>query len=356
MDDDLEPTQPATQELPPHNGVAPSRTDGQDYSDIICFLHPCTSAAISVVRRAQANNPNLIVSLDGGTKGRRASQDNHSAEGGEDAEPTHVDNCTGQSMAIDLALRRSPGPNNPEVGFVFGRNHQCDISLTGETANSRISGKHFRIYVNDKSALMLEDMSTNGTFVDEKFLGRNSPHGRMRVLSPGSIIYLCAGKEDELIRFVVRIPRDTGRGFKSTRLPDSSPAASIPRFSSSPNVGLPRVGAVSPGVVQSPQQRNAAAILRNPLANRPADEWQELLHSSSRDIEDKYALEREIGKGAFATVQRAHVRTTGDVVAVKSIVKKVKNPGEKVVKSDGKKEVNILMRLKHVSCFFAPPR
>jgi hypothetical protein len=369
-----EPTQPSTQELPPHNGVAPSDNAGQDYSGIICFLHPCSPAAIAIVHRAQIASSNLVVRLPvptDSTKGRRAPQDDSSAEDEEDPESTQVDDA-GRNTAIDLALRHKPGPKDPLSGFVFGRNpYKCDILMVDSANSLRISNMHFRIYVNARGALMLEDMSTNGTWVDDKHLRKGGESGRKRVLSPGSIIFLCPGKSEELIRFVVRIPRETGRGFKPIQPPDNPPAvsAALHRFpaNSPPNVGLPRVGGVQPGVVQSPQQRNAAAILRSPLANRPADElhrrqpviptpeirdthtMREPLNSMSWGGDHKYLLAAQIGKGAFATVNKAYEKSNGDVVAVKSIAKRTFATQVGRDNLGVKKEIDILESLKHVS-------
>lgn len=206
---------------------------------------------------------------------------------------------------------------------------------------------------------MLEDMSTNGTWVDDKHLQAGSELGQKRVLSPGSIIYLCPGKPDELIRFVVRIPRESGRGFKPITPPDNPPAMSPqPRFAS-PNVSLPRIGDIQPGVVQSPQQRNAAAILRSPIANRPQERhrrqadgrdthtMQEPSNSMTWGGDHKYMLSSQIGKGAFATVNKAYERSNGEVVAVKSIAKRTFATQAGRDNVGVKKEIAILEALKH---------
>jgi serine/threonine protein kinase len=61
-------------------------------------------------------------------------------------------------------------------------------------------------------------------------------------------------------------------------------------------------------------------------------------------------LSVQIGKGAFATVNRAYERTTGDVVAVKMIAKRTFAAQIGKENQGVKKEVDILERLQHVSC------
>ncbi|KAF8251424.1 Pkinase-domain-containing protein [Wilcoxina mikolae CBS 423.85] len=384
-----EATQQATQPLPPHNGISPSDSSGQDYSGVICFLHPCSPAAIAIVHRTQKSNSNLVVRLpvpEAGTKGRRAPQDDPEADDEEDPESTQIDDH-GQCTAIDLALRYKPGPKDPVSGFLFGRNpYKCDIVMIDNPSRRRISNMHFRIYVNAGGALMLEDMSTNGTWVDNYCLIKNGRHGQKRVLSPGSIIFMCPGTPEELVRFIVRIPKDSGKGLKSAvstpekpqQPPPSSHLLSSP--GPPPKFGPLRIDAASPGVViQSPQQRNAAALLRiPPIAQRmPGDQHRRPIvdvdqaSNVTRDAhtmrepsgsmiwsgDAKYLLSVQIGKGAFATVNKAYERTTGDVVAVKMIAKRTFAAQIGKENQGVKKEVDILERLQHpnivqyITCF-----
>jgi len=347
-------TQPATQPLPPHNGIAPS--DGQDYRGVVCFLHPCSPAAIAIVQRASAADSKLVVRLpipDDSAKGRGAAPDDPTAEAPRDQASIEFDSG-GRSTAIDLALRHDPGPKDPEQGFLFGRNPwKCDIMMIDNPNNLRISNAHFRIYVNVRGALMLEDKSTNGTWVDDKHLSKTSKWGRKRVLSPGSVIFICPGKEDELIRFVVRVPRESGRGLKPVQGPDSRTGTGetpIRCHSPAPNVCIPRVDDVPPGIVQSPQQRNVAAIRRN--EGRPPDDLHTVRDPSgsiSWGGDHKYMLASQIGKGAFATVNKAYDRQNGNVVAVKSIAKRTFATQIGKENLGVKKEIDILERLKHVS-------
>lgn len=410
MDSDYEDTQPATQQLPAHNGVAPSDSAGQDFSGIICFLHPCSAAALQLVRHAQRRNPSLIYQLlepqvHPVQKNRRAqTQDRYNGrrvdippqdsddDDDADMEATQVDgqDIPADGMSVDLALRYEPGPRDPKMGFLFGRNPRvCDVVLADPEAAAsdpeakRVSNIHFRLYVNEKAALMLEDLSTNGTWVDHKRLHRGGPDGRKRVLSPGSTIMICPGGET-FIRFVVRIPRSGGHGLRSVRagsessemedtmLPQQMPSPS-PRRNGGPEAATAGRQRLPPRNLEP--MTNDVALPRNqipprhnfkeqfnkpPVALRPpppvpikrnADS-----HTSVRPAagmvwsgDGDYSLGEQIGKGAFASVHRAHERTTGDAVAVKIIAKRnfakqVGNQNQGV-----QKEVEILEKLKHVS-------
>jgi hypothetical protein len=365
MDDEYETdaTQPSTQPLPPHNGVCPS-DNSQDYKGVICFLHPASPAAIASVEKTQSSNTNLVHRLPvPATPGGNS---------------TLCDKNAKEPMAIDIALKYSPGPKDRMVGFLFGRNRsRCDVVLAEQSDPNcrRISNMHFRIYVNNKGALMLEDTSTNGTWVDEKRLFKGGPNGQKRVLSPGSVIFLCPGPPEEHIRFIVRVPKPSGVGFKSIServtpspepgirpdLPVPSPAGPPPKFTP-PRI----VGDSAIPVVQNARQNNAAAIRRNlPFGQGLLDDQhrgKELAGAMVKDTHtmnqllgelvwggDKtYALASQVGKGAFATVNKAYERRTGEVVAVKTIAKRTFAIQAGTEKGGVKKEIDILEKLSHV--------
>lgn len=371
---DDEATQQATQQLPPHNGIAPSDSAGQDYSNVLCFLHPCTVAAIAIVQRAQSANANLVFCLpvsdfDAEGGGPALPDDATST----DEPPPAAASSGSEDTVVDIALRYSPGPKDPMLGYLFGRNpFKCDIPMIEHPNSRRISNMHFRIYVNASGALMLEDLSTNGTWVDHFELKRGSSHGRKRVLSQGSLVGLCYGQEAETIKFIVRIPSYSGKGMQSVTAPAPPDGADRGRLflnPASPPPPPPPLPTFSlrrhpPGVVQSRQQRNVAAIMRNPLlaAPRAPDDQCHLpvgrdVHTSRRPSsslawggDDRYSVGSQIGKGAFATVHKAFERTSGEVVAVKIIAKRTFATQVGKENLGVKKEVEILERLNHVSC------
>lgn len=401
MDDDFEDTQPATQQLPAHNGMAPSDAAGQDYNGIITFLHPCSAAALSLVRHAQSRNKSLVYNLmeplhHFGPQDQQYNPPRRVAKAIEAAphdpnlyddemdatqvDATHLEDMGSTAMSIDLALRYDPGPKNPKLGFVFGRNSRmCDVVLADPEAAptdpeaKRVSNTHFRIYVNDKGALMLEDMSTNGTWVDHKRLFRNGPDGRKRVLSPGSTIMICPGG-DHFIRFVVRIPKSGGFGLKSVRaieesLPGTEQQQVTPkRGENGKNLPDRNLDAVTNGIAPpryiKPRgtARLPAGIVttRGKVPLKPAHIPDTTdVHTNTRRLfsggtawggDNDYSLGDPVGKGAFATVYRAHERCSGDAVAVKVLPKRnaVRDNGN-FNKEGVQKEVEILERLDHVS-------
>jgi hypothetical protein len=107
-----------------------------------------------------------------------------------------------------IALRFSSPVKDPSQGFTFGRNPSfCDICLK-EDPNRRLSKVHFRIYLNEHGVLMLEDMSTNGTVVDQVLLRKkDSPRAEtMRTLESGSKIKILMREPGRDLVFLVRIP------------------------------------------------------------------------------------------------------------------------------------------------------
>lgn len=105
-----------------------------------------------------------------------------------------------------IALRFSSQVKSPLHGFTFGRNQKgCDIVFKNDPYR-RLSNVHFRIYLNQWGVLMLEDMSTNGTIVDEVLLKKKEK----RTLSSGSRIKILMFKESRDLEFMVRIPLRDG--------------------------------------------------------------------------------------------------------------------------------------------------
>ncbi|BFZ63659.1 Protein kinase protein rad53 [Saitoella coloradoensis] len=109
-------------------------------------------------------------------------------------------------------------------GWRAGRHHSCELILQG----SRYSGVHFRIIEAPRNVqgpsqpahasapiVLIEDLSTNGTFVNLKRLGK----GNKCVLAQGDEISLGHGVKEDEIRFIVRLARPSGKeelkGFDS---------------------------------------------------------------------------------------------------------------------------------------------
>jgi hypothetical protein len=107
--------------------------------------------------------------------------------------------------SCNVILRLSANLKNPVGGFYFGRDKKhCDFEIDQHGKNRKISHIHFRICLNEFGVLILEDLSTNGTVVDDiLLLGRKKDNGKdyIRALESGSVIIV------ENYRFAVCIPQ-----------------------------------------------------------------------------------------------------------------------------------------------------
>lgn len=315
----------ATQELPPHYGVPPSNKTSLDESDIYCFLHPNTEAAIAIVKKAVIDNPHMVYqrpvtmkSLSTGDSGGSALDE-------------------GVGSAYDICLRKYPGPKNPEAGFVFGRSERnCDIVLSKD--GRFLSNTHFRIYPTSRNILVLEDTSTNGTWVDEQILCRSgwSTAGKSRMLGNGSVILLCKNnvqKPYDVIRFTVRFPNSRGT-------PNLRPLGSPPP--TPPDDGI------------SQAHGNAAAAKwrqpEYPLKTEVTDNTDDSL--GKWGMNSRFLIENLIGRGAFAVVHRVFERSSGQIYAVKIMQKRAFAHNTKDNQQGVRKEVDILRELDHVSSPF----
>lgn len=105
---------------------------------------------------------------------------------------------------------RYPNVNMIKESIVFGRRPECEVQIRD---NPKVSGRHCRIYrqadeTGAKKAY-LEDLSTNGTFVNGSIVGKGKhvelPNGAQIVLLPSSdetervsyVLYLSDDKTDE---------------------------------------------------------------------------------------------------------------------------------------------------------------
>lgn len=207
MEDDA--TQKATQEVldPRRVGRNNSGLNQKDISDVLAILHPASPAAIQAVQMAAEHRPQHVFSRNANGTFADDFSDIDEQEtiilNGPDA-PFNPTSRAGD----DIALRMSSELIDPKLGFVFGRNTNfSDIVLPQDTGR-RISNQHFRIFLNADAILMCEDLSTNGTFVDETLLlCRHYPRfNKVRMIQPGSIISIRNSTDGEMIKFIVTIP------------------------------------------------------------------------------------------------------------------------------------------------------
>ena len=203
-------TQPLTQQVldPRRVGRNNSGLNDGDIADVLVILHPATPAAIRIVEEAAETRPEHVLF--------RNSLDSMSGSlANIEEQETIIIDPAGDRLGhdaragADLALRMSSARRlkSKELGFIFGRNAQSADIVFGHDSGKRISNQHFRIYLNRDGILMIEDLSTNGTIVDESLLKRKDARfGTIRMLSSGSIICIQHSNDMEMIKFIVRIP------------------------------------------------------------------------------------------------------------------------------------------------------
>ncbi len=211
-----EATQPATQPFfdPRRIGRNNSGLTADDEADVICILHPASTAAFRAVALVARTSPQHILQNDGLEVNMEEDEDDP-----DDQQLNFDDDGTTR----DIALRMSSRVREPRLGFCFGRHAvKCDFILEDLGNQKRVSNVHFRIYVNKDGILMLADMSTNGTSVDDNVLKGKTldpDFDKTRMLAPGSIIQLVTSPQDEEFKFIVRIPaRDGDRGAYTRNL------------------------------------------------------------------------------------------------------------------------------------------
>lgn len=237
-----EPTQATQPRFDVRRKGSSSMVSLQDESDVVCILHPTSNAAIRATDMAVKFCPqhilqntglshNLDYDVSQQTQTTRPNDLNTRRNDlGEDDERELLDNDEDDlaadgpgSHSKDIALRFSSKVHNLCNGWTFGRNMgKCDIPIVEMDESPKVSNMHFRIYLNSNGVLMIEDTSTNGTWVDDIHLQskdlRSGPKPR-RTIQGGSIIQILQSRGDPIVKFVVAIPpRNRGEAKYNQRL------------------------------------------------------------------------------------------------------------------------------------------
>jgi len=317
-DESSQPTQPATQQIldPRRLGRNNSGLNDGDVADVLAILHPATPTAIKIVENAADTRPYHVLFRNSLDSMRGSLSDI------EEQETIIVDsngNRVGQSAGAgaDLALRTSSAPSLrfKELGFVFGRNSNSADIVFGQDSGKRISNQHFRIYLNEDGIMMLEDMSTNGTIVDDVLLKcKDERFPKIRMLSSGSIICIQNANADEMIKFILRVPsrvthmdrfRENLRNFMAICTPGGDGNKAVERIS-----------------------KQYAG---------PAMKW---------DGGEHYSIIGMLGKGAFATVYQLATKMDGKLLAGKELEKRrfMKNG---ILDKKADNEMRIMQGLRH---------
>lgn len=114
-------------------------------------------------------------------------------------------------------LRRAPGHV-----YTFGRHKSCDFMLTG----NRFSNIHFRVweaetdesaYGDLRSVVIVEDMSTNGTYLNQARIGK----GQTTVLANGDELAAGVGIAADEARYVVQLPKRSRPDMQSSLSPEA---------------------------------------------------------------------------------------------------------------------------------------
>lgn len=182
--------------------------DDEELADILCILHPSSKPALEAVALIADERPDCT--LDNSLVEQHTQPDNSNQQTRRSrARP--VDPRTKGIKARDIVLRLSSLPKDPLQGFCFGRNAEGnDFVFDG----NRISKTHFKIYVNEYGAIMIQDSSTNGTIVDNTLLQSSEKENDKpyrNTLQHGSVIKIVVTRTDlDNIVFIVRIPRREG--------------------------------------------------------------------------------------------------------------------------------------------------
>jgi len=306
MDDDLTQATQSQAQDPRRMGRNNSGLAEEDIADLICILHPCSPAAFRIVAHTANRSPHNVLQGHGYDR----YDDGVSQSVLEEQETFILQPSTpaGAAQAMDLALRFSATVIRPYMGFVFGRSAQaCDIVLDTDTVK-RISNVHFRIFVNESGVLMLEDVSTNGTIVDDVVL-RSKAGTQTRMLTAGSIIQIISPKAEEIVKFIVRIPNRENHieeyGANVDRLLTQMAASEAEAHAQA-------------GAVQVPKRtRPAAATTQS--GGVPMSLGRFGMHWSGGD---KYNVVGHIGKGAFAMVYQLATKSDGQLFAAKELEKR----------------------------------
>lgn len=280
----------------------------EDIADLLCILHPCTPAAFRVVAHTLNRSPQNV--LQGHDYDKYNDGVSQSVLEEQETFILQPSNSAVGAQDLDLALRFSANVVRPYMGFVFGRSVQyCDIVLDTDTVK-RISNVHFRIYANPSGVLMLEDVSTNGTMVDDVVL-RGKSGTRTRMLTGGSIIQIVSPKTEEHIKFIVRIPNRDGVVDEYQ--------ANLDRMLKRMAIAEAEAQAQGGGAMVIKNTRPAAANYQTTHHKVPVSMNRYGMHWGGGD---RYNVVGQIGKGAFATVYQLATKSDGQLFAAKELEKR----------------------------------
>ncbi|MCJ1477028.1 hypothetical protein MMC13_005699 [Lambiella insularis] len=326
------PTQKATQDYidPRRHGL--SSMSMKDEADIICTLQPTNPAAFEVVRVVAEVSPQHVLHNQGLSC---QEEDSLTLDTLDDQQPRRIQQNSAD-IVNEIALRISSKVNDVCMGFIFGRDPgKSDIVIDVPDERRRISGMHFRIFVNMEGIIMLEDISTNGTMVEGKILRYNPAHGAGRprhMISHGSTIQLLLGANGSILFTVKVLDRDQGVAEYTKRLGRYLAHISEEKKSRLARLN-PKARALSSNVPVTQggcdkTQETQALTRFQGVSNTMLTAGSVVYHQGSHwNGGEKYNVVSHIGKGAFADVFKFATKREGNVFAVKQLekIKFIKN-------------------------------
>ncbi|KAJ4287345.1 Protein kinase protein rad53 [Kalmusia sp. IMI 367209] len=289
MDSSQNATQPVLD--PRRLGRDNSGLDDDESTDIMVILVAGSPAATRIVEQTALTRDYHVLFHDSISSHDIEEQETIIiGEGGTipDSTRSHV------QRPADIALRFSSINHLKQKysGFVFGRNAAMSDVVFGQDTSKRISNQHFRIYLNSEGLIMLEDLSTNGTRVDNIILKSKDPKcPKSRVLVTNTEIIIANVNDNEMIRFIVRQPP---RG----------PREQIDRFEQNRQIFMSQC-------LRGEEREKVLRLQQQPY--RQAMKW-------NGGID--YTIMGELGKGAFATVYKIATKMNGVVFAAKELEKR----------------------------------
>ncbi|KAI9694403.1 MAG: hypothetical protein M1822_000019 [Bathelium mastoideum] len=309
-----EATQPSTQAVsdPRRAGHNASGLSEADAADILCILHPCSPAAFAIVTETHKHSPQHVLQSKS-----HASPEQSRLEDPSEQETFILDS---HSATFDLALRLSSITVRPAMGFTFGRNPTVNDIVLHIDSMRRISNIHFRIYINDSGVIMVQDMSTNGTLVDDVLLKQRGSEKEMtRMLQANSIIQILSPKPEDCIKFVVRLPvRDTHSHIFTENFRAFLARAKLAGQYREAQGTDRQATADTHG--KRKQITNERVALQAVSSIKPA--IPSLSHGMKWNGGDVYNVVSKLGTGAFATVYKLATTRDGNFFAAKELEKR----------------------------------
>ena len=312
-------TQPATQPT-----LRQSMYAVQYQKDMICVLRANPTAALRIVANAARDTPQHV--LFEPERGGHSDEGVHRDDGKEASNRRRV-----RRRPLSIALRTSSKVRDLTMGFVFGREeNKSDIVFKTGMEDSRVSSKHFRIFLNDAQILMIEDHSTNGTQVDSQLLAWKKDINSKRLLTEGSSISVAVYGD-----------RST-RTISYATFTVSLPERDVDIYSRNLQSYVQRVSEAKNAKRLPGEPPSNFGFMPSALMTASTEKYHYGMHWNGAPT---YRVLGKVGSGAFATVYKI-ANLDGEPFAAKEIdIKKVAKDG--IMAQNLNNELSIVKRLSH---------